>query len=76
VQTNPNDLPPPYAFQDPFLSCDENGDIAVLHIPRCPSYVMDPPKYQEILSDDEQTNIENSTYHTTIEFSTTSDVVA
>ncbi|XP_056016489.1 uncharacterized protein LOC125676002 isoform X2 [Ostrea edulis] len=76
VQTNSTDLPPPYAFQDLYHSSNECGDIAELHIPRCPSYVMHPPKYQEVISEDELGNVENITDDTAIEFSINSGVVA
>lgn len=81
VQTSSEASPPPYAFQDLYCPCNlvEDGAVIEVHIPRCPSYVKDPPNYQDaIQSHEEVVTIENETRYNdaATEFSVDSSVVA
>ena len=81
VQTNSNtDTPPPYTFRDVYCPCNavENGGTVEFHIPRCPSYVKDPPNYMEVI-DENETRVtlegEPNSSDTAIEISVNSDAV-
>lgn len=81
VQTNSEASPPPYAFQELYCPCNlmEDGAVFEIHIPRCPSYVKDPPNYQDAIQTNEETmTVQNETVEndTAIEFSVDSSVVA
>lgn len=82
VQTNSEASPPPYAVQDLYhCTCTlmEDGTMFEMHIPRCPSYVKDPPNYTDAIhSDDVTVTIQNETVEnsTAVEFSVDSSVVA
>lgn len=82
MQTNSEASPPPYAVQDLYhcpCSLMEDGTVFEMHIPRCPSYVKDPPNYMDAIhSDDVTVTIQNETVEndTAIEFSVDSSVVA
>lgn len=57
----------------------EDGAVFEIHIPRCPSYVKDPPNYQDAIQTNEETmTVQNETVEndTAIEFSVDSSVVA
>ncbi|XP_062581629.1 uncharacterized protein LOC134243393 [Saccostrea cucullata] len=80
VQTNAVDIPPPYALQDQYHRTRSDGAVVELEIPRCPSYVKDPPQYQETISGtcicSVHSEVENRTIENAIEFSANSVVDA
>lgn len=81
VQTNYEASPPPYAFQELYCPCNlmEDGAVFEIHIPRCPSYVKDPPNYLDAIQTNEETmTVQNETVEndSAIEFSVDSSVVA
>lgn len=82
VQTNSESSPPPYAVRDLYhcpCTLMEDGVVFQMHIPRCPSYVKDPPNYLDAIQSDEVTvTVQNETEEndTAIEFSVDSSAVA
>lgn len=82
VQTNSEASPPPYAVLDLYqcpCTLMEDGVVFEMHIPRCPSYVKDPPNYLDAIHSDEVTvTVQNETEEndTAIEFSVDSSAVA
>lgn len=82
VQTNSEASPPPYAVLDLYqcpCTLMEDGVVFEMHIPRCPSYVKDPPNYLDAIQSDEVTvTVQNETEEndTAIEFSVDSSAVA
>lgn len=82
VQTNSEASPPPYAVRDLYhcpCTLMEDGVVFQMHIPRCPSYVKDPPNYLDAIQSDEVTvTVQNETEEndTAIEFSVDSSAVA
>ncbi|XP_061193596.1 uncharacterized protein LOC133201810 [Saccostrea echinata] len=78
VQTNAVDTPPPYALQDQYHRTNNDGVVVELEIPRCPSYVKDPPQYQEPMVDtcSVHLEVENRTRGNVFEFSNPSVVDA
>lgn len=81
VQTNSDASPPPYAVLDLYqcpCTLMEDGVVFEMHIPRCPSYVKDPPNYLDAIQSDEVTvTVQNETEEndTAIEFSVDSSAV-
>lgn len=82
VQTNSEASPPPYAVLDLYqcpCTLMEDGVVFEMHIPRCPSYVKDPPNYLDAIQSEEVTvTVQNETEEndTAIEFSVDSSAVA